>query len=166
MTKIVNTPDDIASASIGKLLADAYLAAVKALDRRLGEAGYPDVRPAHGTVFQVIRREGSRVTELAARAGMTKQAMTELVDHLEGAGYLERAPDPGDGRAKLVRLTPRGRACIAAAREIIDDLEADWSERIGRRRMAGLREGLEALGGAIAEASPPGAAEADRGRGG
>jgi DNA-binding MarR family transcriptional regulator len=153
MTKFVKQHDErpadvpVAEArpNIGKLLAGTYLAAVQMLDQRLRESGYPDVRPSHGTVFQVIDAEGTRVTDLAARAGMTKQAMTELVAHLERGGYLERAADPADGRAKLVTLTRRGWECIGAARAIIDELEAEWTERLGTARMRELRRGLEAL---------------------
>jgi len=158
---IVKPPDELPQTSIGKLLADTYLAAVKILDRRLRTAGFPDVRPSHGTAFQVISADGSRVTDLAARAGMTKQAMTELVAHLERAGYLDRGPDPADGRARLVRLTPKGWECTAA-RAIVGQIEAEWTELIGQRRMAGLRAGLEALSDAVGDGpSAPGSAPAD-----
>ncbi len=114
------------------------------------EAGFGDVRPAHGTVFQVIDADGTRVTELAARAGMTKQAMTELVVHLEAGGYLERAPDPYDGRARLVRLTRRGWECIRVARAGIAEIEAEWAALIGPDRLGRLKEDLGALNDALA----------------
>jgi DNA-binding MarR family transcriptional regulator len=134
----------------GKLLAGPYFTLVEELHRRLDEAGYGDVRPAHGTVFQVVGASGSRVTELAARAGMTKQAMTELVVHLEAGGYMERAPDPSDGRARLVRLTRRGWECIRVARAGIAEIEAEWTALIGPDRLERLKEDLGALNDALA----------------
>ena len=81
--------------NLGKLLARPYLALSAALDERLSAAGYGDVRAAHGVVFAVIDAEGSRVTDLAARAGMTKQAMAELVAHLEDARLRPSRARPG-----------------------------------------------------------------------
>lgn len=163
MTNIVTHPDQTGVGArprdvpaleerpnVGRLLAGPYFLLVEALDRRLREGGFGDVRPAHGTVFQVIDEAGTRVTELAARAGMTKQAMTELVVHLEAGGYLERAPDPRDGRARLVRLTRRGWECIAAARAAIAQIEAEWAGLIGTARMDDVRGALEALNDALA----------------
>lgn len=163
MTNIVKPPDhtdaqarpsDVPAReerpNVGKLLAGPYFLLVEALDRRLREGGFGDVRPAHGTVFQVIDEAGTRVTELAARAGMTKQAMTELVVHLEGGGYLERVPDPHDGRARLVRLTRRGWECIAFARAGIAQIEAEWAGLIGTARLDDVKEALEALNDALA----------------
>ena len=139
-------PDEIPRAearpNLGKLLGGAFLAMVAQLDERLSAAGYPDVRPAHGTVFQVIDADGSRVTELAARAGMTKQAMGELVRHLEAGGYVRRDPDPRDGRAQIVRPTRRGWECIAAARDIAADVERELAERWGEGPLEALRTGL------------------------
>jgi len=76
---------------------------------RLGEAGFDDIREGHGCVFGFIDVEhGSRLTDLAERSGLTKQAVGETVAHLEGLGYVERVPDPKDRRAKIIKLTPRG----------------------------------------------------------
>ena len=96
-------------------------------------------------MFQVLDADGSRVTELASRAGMTKQAMGELVRHLEAAGYLRRQPDPRDGRASLVRPTRRGWECIATARRIAADLERELAERWGEAPLEELRAGLAGL---------------------
>ena len=74
----------------------------------LAQAGFAEVRVAHGAVFRHIARGGSRVTTLAERARMTKQSMAELVEYLRKWGHVELVPDPADGRAKLVKLTARG----------------------------------------------------------
>ena len=84
-----------------------------ALMVRLAALGHPEVRAAHGAVFEFLDDAGTRVSVLADRARMTKQSMTELVAHLERHGYVERVPDPADGRAKLVRATARGREVYA-----------------------------------------------------
>ena len=146
--------------NLGRLLARPYLALATALDQRLAAAGYDDVRAAHGVVFALIDAEGSRVTDLAARAGMTKQAMAELVAHLEDRGYVRREPDPADRRARIVRLTRRGWECIAAGRAIATELEDELAARWGAEPMAVLRAHLATLGTLLAAdrsrtAAPP-----------
>ena len=143
-------PADEPGTNIGRLLIGPYEWIVDAIDRGLRDAGFPEVRPAHGTVFQVIHRDGSRVTDMAARAGMTKQAMTELVVHLERHGHMERRPDPDDGRARLVHLTRRGWECIGAARAVIADVERRWADLIGADDLRAVRAGLERLNEALA----------------
>jgi len=85
------------------------------------------------------------VSVLAERAQITKQSMAELVAHLERLGYVERVPDPSDKRAKLVRATRRGRQLYAIARDVVAEIEADWTKRLGKAKMRQLRELLEEL---------------------
>ena len=127
------------------LLDDAKRIGFGELHNRLEAEGHPQVRHAHGCVFRYIDVDGSRLTELAAQSGVTKQAVGEFVDELEGYGYVERVPDPLDGRAKIIRLTARGRDARQAALRIFDDMEREWAERFGERRIAEMREVLEAL---------------------
>jgi DNA-binding MarR family transcriptional regulator len=115
------------------------------LTRRVEAAGYTDIRPGHGCVFGTIDPEGSRLTDLAERAHMTKQSVGEAASDLERRGYVERVPDPNDGRAKIIRLTSRGRDAQTIGRGLIDDLERDWAEQFGEERIAALREALEAI---------------------
>jgi len=115
------------------------------LHQRFAERGHPEIRPPHGNVMQFLDDGGTRVSLLAERAQMTKQSMAELVLHLERLGYVERIPDPGDGRAKLVRATARGRELYAIAREVVDEFEAEWGKRLGKAKMRQLRELLEEL---------------------
>ncbi len=112
----------------------------------LSEAGFEDIRPAHTAVFQHIEADGSRLTDLAERAQITKQSMGYLVDYLEQRGYLERRPDPTDRRVALICLTDRGWDQIRAALSIINAIERDWARRIGKRRMEQLRDVLTELG--------------------
>jgi len=89
--------------------------------------------------------EGIRLTMLADAALMTKQSMGYLVDDLEALGYVERAPDPTDRRAKVVRLTARGRAVEETVRQVIQQIEADWAARLGQEEYQHLTRLLRAL---------------------
>jgi len=121
----------------------------------LAARGFPEIRPAHAAVFRHIAPAGSRLTALAERAGMTKQSMAYLVGDLEAAGHLAAAPDPTDGRARLLRLTPKGRAVLAALLELDAEAEARLAARIGEKRAARLRRALEHWAAALeAEAAP------------
>ena len=128
-----------------RLLDAGFDAFSEELARRLAQTPYNDIRATHGCVFGNIEPEGSRLTDLAERAHMTKQTVGEVATELERRGYLERAPDPSDGRAKIIRLTERGREAQALGREIIDEIEEEWAERFGAERIAALREALEAI---------------------
>jgi DNA-binding MarR family transcriptional regulator len=125
--------------NVGNLLRDPWLLVNETLIERVHAAGYPDVRVAHSAVSMHIPDSGSRVTELAERAQLTKPTVVYLVDDLERLGYVERVPDPSDGRAKLV-LTAKGRAATEAVRRIAAELEVEWAALIGPDRMQGLRE--------------------------
>ena len=93
----------------------------------------------------LVDRRGTHLTELAARAGITKQAMMQVLDDLESAGYLRRHPDPRDARAKVVRLTARGVRERAEARRAISGVDARVRRHLGGRRYDTLREALESL---------------------
>jgi DNA-binding MarR family transcriptional regulator len=113
--------------------------------RRLSTTNYSDIRPAHGCVFGHVDPDGTRLTDLADRAHMTKQSVGEVVTDLQQRGYVERVPDPSDGRAKIIRLTARGHEAQALGWTLIDDIEREWTERFGTQRVAALREALEAV---------------------
>jgi DNA-binding MarR family transcriptional regulator len=127
-------------------LLEAAMEAVLAEFRRdLAASGYGDIRPTHGCVFRFVRDEGLRLTELARLAGMTKQSVGEMVDDLADRGYVERVPDPLDGRAKLIRLTDRGAEAQRVGFGLFAELEARWAERYGADRLGQLRETLEEI---------------------
>jgi len=137
-----------------RLLSVAFDDFSEELERRLADTPYSDIRISHGCVFGNIDPDGSRLTDLAERARMTKQSVGEVTSDLEHRGYVERVPDPSDGRAKIIRLTERGRAAQALGIGLIDDLEQDWVERFGAERVAALREALEAITGERVGAVP------------
>lgn len=127
------------------LLREPYRIGSQRLVDRFAERGHPEIRAPHGRVFPFLDDAGTRVSVLAERAQITKQSMAELVAHLERHGYVERVPDPTDRRAKLVRATARGRELYAIAREFVAELEAQWTRRLGARKMRQLRALLEEL---------------------
>lgn len=134
---------------LGALLRDPALAINELVSETLADRGFEGFRPSHGTIGQHIGDSGSRVTELAVLAQVSKPTVVYLVDDLERLGYVERRPDPSDGRAKLVCLTERGIRAQRQAREIVADIERDWSELVGERSFAALRAELERLHDAL-----------------
>ena len=135
----------LASPQIAPLIMRLHAALAEVLHERLPEAGFSDIRPPHCQVLRGIEPGGSRLTDLAATARMTKQSMGALVDHLEEAGYVERVHDRFDGRVKAIRLTRRGRQAAEAIAAIGAQTEAAWADKIGRRRLEQLREALAAI---------------------
>ena len=133
------------------LLREPFVAMNDRLMARLAAEGHPEFRSAHGAVFQYLDDAGTRVSTLAQRARMTKQSMAELVAHLERHGYVERVPDPGDRRAKLVRATARGREVFALARATMADVDARLDAALGAERVAELRALLVEVGAALGE---------------
>ena len=130
---------------LGALLRIPFQAIVAGIDEGLRARGFTDLRPAHFVIFQHIHGEGSRITQLAEQAQITKQSIGSLVDHMVVCGYVERLPDPDDGRAKIVRLTDRGWELNHAAREILSNIEQEWAEYLGYERMAQLKQMLQDL---------------------
>jgi DNA-binding MarR family transcriptional regulator len=138
-----------------RLLSTGLDAFAGELERRLADTPYNDLRISHGCVFGNIDPDGSRLTDLAERARMTKQSVGEVTSDLEQRGYVERIPDPSDGRAKIIRLTERGRAAQAFSIGLIDEVEQEWAERFGAERVAALREALEMITSAEQLAAVP-----------
>jgi DNA-binding MarR family transcriptional regulator len=127
------------------LLDDSSAAGFRDFRDRLAAAGHPTIRPGHGCVFRFINEDGSRLTDLAERSGFSKQAVGEVVAELEGHGYVERATDPEDRRAKVIKLTDLGADAQKVGREIFAELERDWADRFGADRIAAMRELLEEM---------------------
>lgn len=106
----------------------------------LNEAGFEDLRMPHMAVLQYPGPDGIRPGVLAERAGMSKQAMNQLLRSLEGLGYIVRSDVPDEGRARVVRLTKRGRAAYSRTYDILGDIEREWSAELGTGRFAQLKE--------------------------
>ena len=141
---------------IGRLFRRVMQAFNDQFTARLRALGYDEVRPRHHAVFAHLDLEGTRATELAQRAGMTRQSMGELVAELVGFGYLEQLPDPTDRRSKVVVPTPRGRKHVGEARRIIREINEAWDARLGTQRMRQLRSALEEMASSLADGAVDG----------
>ena len=135
---------DDSELNTGLLLFVAYRAMEQRVMAELAAEGH-EMTIAHARVFQRIAPGGSRLTDLAEAAQVTKQTAGYLVDQLERAGYVERRPDPTDARARLVCFTERGRELQRAAREVEREVEQEWADHLGPERLETLRELLTEL---------------------
>jgi DNA-binding MarR family transcriptional regulator len=111
----------------------------------LAAAGFDDLTVAQGRIAARIGEHGTRLTDLAEQAQVTKQTAGFLVDQLEKAGFVCRVPDPTDGRARLVCLADRGRAAVTVARRVEAEVEAEWTAHLGEESARALREALTRL---------------------
>ena len=133
------------------LMREAFVALNGLVLARLAERGHPEVRAAHSAVFQYLDDTGTTVSALAERAQMTKQAMAELVHHLEAHDYVSRVPDPADRRAKLVLATERGREVLAIARALVPEIEERVGAVVGAERVPSLVADLDAIRAALTD---------------
>jgi DNA-binding MarR family transcriptional regulator len=136
---------------MGLLLKLPYVALERHLTRRLHELGFAELRPAHFAVFQSLTPRGSRLTDLAERAGMTKQSMGYLVDYLEEHGYLQRTADPQDQRAQVIRITAKSKKLDEAVEAVLEELHDAWAARLGKAKFKQLRELLGELVNVVRE---------------
>jgi DNA-binding MarR family transcriptional regulator len=129
---------------LGALLRIAHQQVLDRIEQRFREKGLVMLA---GAVTQPLwdRPEGMRLTELAQYAGITKQSMSELVERMVNAGYVERIADPDDGRARRLRLTRLGRKVGPIGRAAVREVEDEWAARIGRKRVEALREALREI---------------------
>jgi DNA-binding MarR family transcriptional regulator len=128
------------------LLRTAYNALSAAIYRAVAQTGATDMRPAHGNAMEMLAiKDGLRLTDIAARAGMAPQSMGELVDDLVAKGYLERRDDPADRRARRIYLTGKGRATAESSEVATRRIEEEISELLGARQYEQMRRNLAAI---------------------
>ena len=138
-------------ATLGQLqeLGILLFVANRALEQRAFDAvvaaGITDITLAQARVAARIGPDGSRVSDLAEQARVTKQSAAFLVEQLETAGYVERVPDPTDGRARLVRLTTRARRVAEAADAEVQRVLSEWADHVGEARLRQMHETLRDL---------------------
>jgi DNA-binding MarR family transcriptional regulator len=120
---------------LGILLFVANRALEQSAFEAVVAAGITDITPAQAKVAARIGPSGTRVSELAVQARVTKQSAAFLVEQLEAAGYVERVPDPTDGRARLVRLTGRADAVVETANAEVERVLAQWADHVGSDRL-------------------------------
>jgi DNA-binding MarR family transcriptional regulator len=137
-----------------RLLSEAVRAHIL---RRAGEVGYTDISSAHLAVFQFPSPEGATPSDLAARAGISKQSMNYLLGELEDRGYLTRRPTPGDKRSRVVLLSSRGRHLVEAMQDAVRQIEVRWTGLLGAGRYEQMHLALtdlfHQLGSDVEEAS-------------
>jgi DNA-binding MarR family transcriptional regulator len=125
---------------IGALLRVPAQAIHRRIIKELNAAGFEELRLPHMAVLQFPGPDGVRPGTLAERAGMSKQAINQLLRSLEDLGYLVRSDAPNEGRARIIHFTKRGRAAYSKVHEILRDIEREWSTELGTKRFAQLKE--------------------------
>ncbi|HET6568713.1 MAG TPA: MarR family winged helix-turn-helix transcriptional regulator [Rhodothermales bacterium] len=130
---------------VGPLMRFAILELRSNIYSRVAEVGFDDIRSTHVTLFRWPGPDGRRPTQVAEDVQISKQRVRDLLRDLESLGYLELVPDPVDGRARLIRLTERGRRLHRATLEVQTAVEQEWSERVGSDRFAALMDILRQL---------------------
>lgn len=145
MVKRLTNPFRDAPLPLGSVITAAGQRLSARLDRELAAAGFSDVRAAHASIFMAIDPEGTRLTRLADRTHMTKQAAGELTRYLVSKGYLSVITDPDDRRAKLLQLTDRGWAVIEIGQNVIAEFDAWLDGVVGAQQVARLRETLHKI---------------------
>ena len=129
------------------LLLDGFRSLADAATAELARRGYPGHRPLHDYALRAVVAGADNASELGRRLSVSKQAAAKTIAVLEERGYVTREPDPGDGRRKRLRVTPRGTALMREGEAVFDDLRRGWEQQIGAPQLAGLEERLTALGG-------------------
>jgi len=124
---------------IGALLRVPAQAIHRRIIKELNAAGFEELRVPHMAVLQFPGPDSVRPSVLAERAGISKQAMNQLLRSLEALGYLARSDAPDEGRARIVRLTKRGRTAYAKIHEILRAVEHEWTAELGAKRFAELK---------------------------
>ncbi|NEE02364.1 MarR family winged helix-turn-helix transcriptional regulator [Phytoactinopolyspora halotolerans] len=123
----------------------AFRLLIDGLHDELARQGHPDVRPVHGFALQAVGPDGATAAEIGRRLGVSKQAAGKTIDSLERLGYVTREPDVQDSRRKVVRLTDRGRDCLARSAAIFDRLRDEWEAVLGRDRLRSFEDDLSRL---------------------
>ena len=124
---------------IGALLRVPAQAIQRRLIKGLNDAGFDELRLPHMAVLQFPGPDGARPGTIAERAGMSKQAINQLLRSLEGFGYIVRSDAPGEGSARIVRFTERGHAAFRTMVDILRDIEDDWRAELGAERFTQLK---------------------------
>ena len=137
--------DDEQRADLGVLLFIPYRYAEDRIFRALQDAGFDDWTLAQCRVFQRVAPGGSRLTDLADQAQMSKQSAGVMVDQLERLGYVCRVPDPADGRARLIVIEQRGRRAVEVAAATRDEILSEWKAYLGSRNFTLLQQILDQL---------------------
>lgn len=139
-------PDQWRHDNIGRLLNNAVRRFEDRVLELMTAAGYAETRISHVNLTRNLDRDGTRITELASRAGMTKQAMSELVEQCEGIGLVRREIDPADKRARIIHFTRLGLQWLEAFSRAVDRAEQEMRLELGTTRHDAVRNALKLYG--------------------
>jgi DNA-binding MarR family transcriptional regulator len=128
-----------------RLLLRATRSETNEMVRRIRDRGYPDLMVSYPALLANLDTEGTTITSLGAKAGVTRQAASQLISEIEARGYLERRPDPGDGRAVIVGRTARGERLLRDALEVVSELEGEYAAHLARGRFDSMKKSLATL---------------------
>ena len=141
------TQEHIPGFELAFLLIGSFRQMVDALHADLAEAGFPEARPNHGFTLQAIGPGAISITDLSRRLGVTKQAASKTVRHLEESGYVSRTPDPDDARATLIARSERGNALLQASAILFDKQRDRWRADLGDEHFNAAVAALRMMGG-------------------
>ncbi|MEM9542127.1 MAG: MarR family winged helix-turn-helix transcriptional regulator [Cyanobacteria bacterium P01_E01_bin.42] len=130
---------------VSEVMKNVSRAYVKAIIASLSEEGFDELTPASVSLLARLTPDGSQTVDLARQVRRTKQATGKLVQALENQGYAERAPDPNDSRAQLVRPTDKGKKALAAGVGIRKKLAEDAMTVFGSEALEKLHDDLTLL---------------------
>lgn len=130
----------IRSENIGRLLVLSFRRFEEIMIERMRFHRFADLRLAHIALIRNVDAKGTRLTEIAARAGMHKQAIGQLAAEVERLGYTRRTTDPRDGRAVLIQFTTKGKALLDVLPQIHEETHQVLAEIIGKQGIAKLAE--------------------------
>ncbi|ONN65845.1 MarR family winged helix-turn-helix transcriptional regulator [Herbaspirillum sp. VT-16-41] len=128
--------------NLGRLLNQAVQRFEESVLAKMVAAGHGQFTQSHISVTRNLDVQGTRATEIAKRASITKQSLGELVLQLEKLGIVMREPDPSDGRAKIVRFTPQGMLWLEQFHQAVEETEAEIAAALGPTLYLALKEGL------------------------
>jgi len=132
-------------AELALLLLGGFHSMVDEVNVELAKRGHAGVRPVHEFALRAVDAGADTASELGRRLSVTKQAAAQTIAALEGLGYVDRAPDPGDARRKRVRVTPRGHELMTVGGALFDDVRSRWAARIGHEQLETLEAHLARL---------------------
>jgi DNA-binding MarR family transcriptional regulator len=120
---------------------------------RIRARGFPDFQPSFTALLAHVDTDGTRIAAIARRMGTTRQAASQMLQAIEARGYVERVPDPEDGRAVIARHTASGRWILVTAIEVMQSIEREYEVILGTDGLARLKRLLKRL---LATADPGG----------